>query len=462
MALWQRIDTIRSHMTPTRQKHDGPPFGRAQKALTIIGAGFVAAALVCNPRVLAALFSSDGALEQSSITKIWTLQIVCFVLGSLAFGLRKSAPRFLAVRAAPALIGFLRRHPRIGALGFGCILTVGTVSIGEIVLGEVNERRLEKQAIKGGNFLHIASPDPVFGYRPNPSAHHRLHLRKGANVIYDVEFDIDDKFRRVVNATQQDRAGPPVLFFGCSFMFGHGLEDEETLPAIVGRLAPEIMPYNYAFSGYGPQQLLAHLQSPGIVDDVQDGEPEGGDPIAIYGYIDDHVDRVIGSLRVYKTWGGDFAHYRISGDGELERIGTFRDSRPIRSSLYSLLGRSEIATFTNSDFPLRISDCDIELTCKIIEEARDTFERRFGSDQFYVMIYPGAHLITHGESPLTGRVIERLRNSGVKVLDYTELLDPLDDGYRIKGDDHPTGLQNEAIAVQLIKDLGIGGQEVKN
>ena len=42
------------------------------------------------------------------------------------------------------------------------------------------------------------------------------------------------------------------LFLGCSYTFGDGVGDSETLPAPFGARAPAYHVYNFATTGYGP------------------------------------------------------------------------------------------------------------------------------------------------------------------------------------------------------------------
>ena len=55
---------------------------------------------------------------------------------------------------------------------------------------------------------------------------------------------------------------PCALFFGGSFTFGTGVEDDEALPYVAGILSEgKYRVYNFGYRGYGPHQMLAALES---------------------------------------------------------------------------------------------------------------------------------------------------------------------------------------------------------
>jgi len=72
--------------------------------------------------------------------------------------------------------------------------------------------------------------DDAVGIRPAPGASWREALWLGEEPIYDVVYTIDAHGRRVTPASQGGDDALCVLFFGCSFSFGTGIGDEDTLP----------------------------------------------------------------------------------------------------------------------------------------------------------------------------------------------------------------------------------------
>jgi hypothetical protein len=100
----------------------------------------------------------------------------------------------------------------------------------------------------------------------------------------------------------------------------------------------------------------------------------------------------------------------------------------------------------------RISDQDIRLTTKMIEEARNSFCRTFRRSRFYVLLYPDSG------SLYRQRIKKYLERAQVEYLDYTELFDPNTAGWRIKTDNHPTPKAHRLVAQQLVRDLNLAHQ----
>jgi len=267
-------------------------------------------------------------------------------------------------------------------------------------------------------------------------------------IIYDVIYTIDEHHRRVTPVDNPQQRDKFMLFFGDSFTFGEGVPDDQTLPAHVGQLAPEYRPYNYALSGYGPQQMLAKLQSDDLTTEI-----DKGDGIVIYTFIDGHVERALGSMFVYNAWGDQMPYYHLDWRGNLVRDGNFTTGRPLVSTLYRLLGQSEIARAYNVNIPPRLRDRHYAFAARVIAEARDTFRVKFNSDAFYVVIYPDEGDYFEDINPH----FERL---GLNVLNYDQRmkLNP-DEGLAIPGDGHPTGKAHQIVAGWIVEDLGIGKDE---
>src|SRR5262249_33581885 len=70
--------------------------------------------------------------------------------------------------------------------------------------------------------------DTTYGFRNIPGVFYaKLTYGFGTRTIYDVKYSIDDNGVRKALLHQ---SGKPVFFFGCSFTFGVGVNDDETLP----------------------------------------------------------------------------------------------------------------------------------------------------------------------------------------------------------------------------------------
>lgn len=283
-------------------------------------------------------------------------------------------------------------------------------------------------------------PDELLGYTGIPGAKTRALKMKGAESIYDVSYSLDEFGRRLTPVEGSNSNERYVMFFGGSFTFGEGLNNNETLPYWLAQFSDNISPYNYGHPGYGPQHVLTQLQGTDIRDQIP--EPDG---ILIYPLISTHVQRAIGSMIVYSTWGYNIPYYYLDPDGSLERDGNFTTGRPLRAMFYSLIGKSQLFKYLGLDLPFNADKQDLQLTAAIIGAAKSAYREKFGNDNFYVLIWPGA---TTGK-----QLIPYLEKQGIRYLDYFSRIDFGEEKYQIPGDGHPSASAQQALAQFIAKDI---------
>ena len=286
--------------------------------------------------------------------------------------------------------------------------------------------------------------DELLGYKPrqNTKASSLAILKK--KKLYEVTYSTDEYSGRITPVKNPSKRDNFLLFFGCSFTFGEGVNDNETLPCYLSELAIDYNPYNYGYMGYGPHQMLARLRETDIRKEIE--EKKG---ILIYTFIDDHVNRAIGDLRTY-DWGYNSPYYAIDHNGKLIRKGNFTSGRPTLSLIYNIMRKSRIVNFFRINLPLCITDAHIRLTAGITEESYKTFKEKFKSDDFYVIFYPWA------SSRYAKRMMPYLRRAGIKYLDYSTGLVKGEDHrkYLISmHDGHPGPMLNKIVAERIFQDL---------
>ena len=283
--------------------------------------------------------------------------------------------------------------------------------------------------------------DKVLGYKLMPNVVVHSIARKNSRVIYNVTYTTDAYGRRMTPIERAAFRDHYLLFFGCSLTFGVGVNDNETLPFYVARLAPRYFPYNYGLGGAGPQQMLAKLEGESIVNEIH--EKSG---ILIYPFINFHVNRAIGStVLIYKWRGNPLPYYTLKG-GQLVRRGNFGSGRPWLSKWYWLLEKSYFLKYFRISIP-KIRDSHIRLTAKIIEESRNRYREKFGNQEFYVLFYPGSDKYASLLKPY-------LDKAKVKYLDYSNWIIKSNEPLWL-GDRHPTPSAYQAIAERVVHDLGL-------
>lgn len=170
-------------------------------------------------------------------------------------------------------------------------------------------------------------------------------------ILFDVRYGFDALGHRVTPLSTQPTQAE-ILVFGCSFSFGHGLEDEETWAWLLGKaLGPAWRITNYAYKGFGAQQMLTLLEE-GVVS-----KPESNAKAAVFLALHHHVRRNDGLLEASLS-----RRYALNEHGQLYTAGWSKDRY---STLYTLP-----KFFNGSQL---VQHCCSLLQGAIVKQKHDTF-----------------------------------------------------------------------------------------
>jgi hypothetical protein len=280
--------------------------------------------------------------------------------------------------------------------------------------------------------------DPVLGHRPAPHLHTTATLDVGGVRSYAVTYNTDADALRVSPPSRPEDPLDCVLFFGCSYTFGEGVEDDETLPYRVGVLAGgRYRVRNFGYSGYGPHQMLAAIES-GLVERSAGCEPK----FAIYQSHPHHVLRASGNW----WWDRRGPRYAMRGDGRVERVGSFADLVQADSWETRLLRRdaSQPPAF---DFAEADVD-DIRLFHGIVRQSHELLAKRYPGIAFHVLHWDVEPPPVFQDGWWVDAVtVHRL--SGVLPLQAAGWEDEL----LLPRDVHPTAATHDAIATYVVRAI---------
>jgi hypothetical protein len=410
-----------------------------EKVLAFLGWGFIGIGLLCNQWVLAKLFASDGVIASSyKIPIIWFFQAICILIGYIIINRRNFAN---LLRTTSQRSHF---HPKLFPLLFGTIFFIILLAMTEGLFYIVNTMAANTAKEEWYSSGSLFANDERLGYKILPNVHVYERKKFDDELAFEATYSTDEYGRRITPVEHDEERDNFLLFFGDSFVFGQGVNDNETLPFYMAELAPQYKPYNYGVMGYGPQGMLAKLQDNQISKEI---DKDKG--ILVYIIINDHFIRAIGSMRVHNTWGHSMPFYALDAHDKLIRKGNFTSGRPLVSLVYRGLGTSQILRFFGIDLHGNITDNHVAMTARIIEESRNIFLKKFKSNRFYVLFFPN--------QKETRRLIPALRSADIEYVDYVDLFAVTQEGFEIKNDGHPTPKAYKTIATRLAKDLNIGG-----
>jgi len=396
-----------------------------------IGILLISIGCLSNQWALTRLFSSDGTLAFETRAQIWFFDLALIGLGLFLVWYTRWGSSIQALRYCQT------HYPHTTSLAIGILLSALLLVSAEVFFYALNQTKTDHSRVE--DFGVRFARKEWLGFENLPSGRFTHRLRLGDREIFNVTYLTDSLSRRITPANKSGAKTRFILFFGCSYTFGFGVADDATLPSQVGQLAPAYKSYNYGVIGYGSQHVMLKLQDPKLRGEIE--EKEG---VLVYLFIDDHINRVIGIMNHH---GREMPYYTLDARGELQRNGDMVSGRPGRSLWFWLLRRSQMAAFFQLGMATNISDEDIGLTTKIIEEARNSFCRTFRRSQFYVLLYPDSG------SRFRPSIKKHLERVQVQYLDYTELFDPNTAGLRLEADNHPTPKAHRLVGEQLVRDL---------
>ena len=263
----------------------------------------------------------------------------------------------------------------------------------------------------------------------------------GTDTVFNVNYTIDSNHTRVTPGFNEVK-DKYALFFGCSIAFGLGLEDNQTLPYHFQNES-EYNAYNFGYTGYGTNQMLARLQYQNLRPYVK-----GKDGIAVYVFFWDHIERAIGSMSRYVGWVSNAPYYFLE-DGKLKRDRHFKDGRPLTSGLYERLYQSSIVKYFDVGFPIGLNEDHFDLVTEMIKESKTAYEKQFGNDEFYVAIYPSFMEV---DPEKYKSFLSHLDSKKIKYIDLTKDF-KYSDEHTLGGDPHPNSNTNKELSKQLLEQI---------
>ena len=285
----------------------------------------------------------------------------------------------------------------------------------------------------------VLSRIPYLTFKPNVVLDAE---RKTTNniLIYRTRYTIDSKSRRLVQK-RDDFANKNLIMLGCSFTFGTGLGDEETFPFYLSNYRKNYNIFNLGIDGAGANDVLDDLRSFKRFEDIS---KKGG--LVVYTAISDHIQRSICNMncygRGYRDWVLKKSNYQYDRDNQmLVNRGTFEESRPITGMIFNILAK--IGLIDSVNFPLSVSDDQLELYVLMVEDMKKISKEKLNSD-FYFVFYPG-----HYEE--WARLKPLLKKYGIKYLDLSKIdfKTASNKRHSIILDGHPTNLSQYLYASLL-------------
>jgi hypothetical protein len=311
------------------------------------------------------------------------------------------------------------------------------------------------RTVSDGFYAH----DDVLGWAPTKGIQaHVIKANPGAllhhpvGLMYDVRYTIDSNGLRVAPSYSKNDLAGTIVFLGCSYAFGSGLEDNETLPYQVGvQSGGRYRTFNFSFEGYSPAQMLAEIEH-GIVGRLVDGSPQR----AYYIAIPHHVWRVAGRV----PWIQHEPRYVLDADGTVHQEGFFEVRKPLAERLG--FGRRVVGQLDKSSIwrlfsmgESRVSDDDVRLYFAMVRRSKELLSTQYPGIQFRIILWPNQDV------PQERAIYEKMRDGFRRMEIPVDLVEDILPGYNSNrekfqissSDDHPNALANRLLAQYLLNQI---------
>ncbi len=373
--------------------------------------------------------------KASLVLVAWTASISISIYWFL--GLEAPCARLLGLWAANAgLLAILARRPAWLRLSLVYVMTALLAVAGfEAWMLRAWEASNGAQSVPSYPLGYFGSPWPdILGYGPPAGASGVSVYRNKDREIYRAEYHYDSFAHRrcppVLDPTPKGR----VLFFGCSFTLGEGVQDTETAAWHTAAMAQPLPVQNWGFHGYGPHQMLSALEQGLVAKAV----PRDAPVLAVYQAVGDHVRRSAG-LALYDNHGPRF---RLGPTGTAELAGHFDDDRLLYWARKSMILRR----ITNTR--LQTNAEDVSLWGAIVDKARHDIEDWAPGSRFYVVLWDSPRTKDHPAME------EELRRRGIAWAAASELIPEMSTHATemfIPDDVHPSALAHQRLAEGLMR-----------
>ena len=293
--------------------------------------------------------------------------------------------------------------------------------------------------------IHIGTwkvRDAVRGYAPVVGRAREKKMLKDGRTIFDVIYTNNVYGLRIAPHDIYNfpfKSGfKDVIFFGCSFTYGEGVNDDESLPFLFeDKGQGKYKAYNFGFVGYGPQQMLRILESSMIDNIVSDKKPF----IAIYQAMPDHVSRCALKYPAVMWYNGP--GYGFDKKGKLIFRKSLRDSE-------NPVVRRLVKSYLFKKIYCKPNDNDVKIFMQVVLKSKTLVEDKYRG-MFYMLFWDN-------DSRLSKKILEALSREQIRVILVSQILGNLADEkiqkkYKIIEDGHPNRVAYGRIAEYLLKYL---------
>lgn len=301
-----------------------------------------------------------------------------------------------------------------------------------------------------------------YGTLPNVSGKTISRSKRTGEIIYDVTYSTNENgWRKIPSSNANSKKC--FLFFGDSFTYGEGLNDDETLPFFFGKEMKDYQIFNFSLHGYGPHQALALILSGEVERVLSDKKCESIN--ALYESLIDHIRRANG----FSAW--------EQGNKNTPKFKTINNqvvwinaNKNLKEKI-NLIHELSLTKYGRKSYLLKMLDTQTykfkqeynELYFAILSTMENELKTRLNAS-FTLFLWDTSNLSKDLEKREFEAILKWLKNGQMQYFLMSQVADDYKDNrlkYGIHKDDlHPNALANEKIAEFLATKIKNG--EIKS
>lgn len=305
---------------------------------------------------------------------------------------------------------------------------------------------LESKSLGPGEEIKLLETGSIYDHQKNI-----LSLKKQAQInssatikdkiIYSARYTINQFSRREDGQTKRDKH---ILIMGCSFAFGIGVNDNETISRFLDGVTQNYTSYNLGLPGGNATDTYANFKVSEFTDGIK--QKNG---LAVYIYISSHLQRAFSTSEISNTFDGMNTFLEIPQNGEIKILGSYKSVHPVGLWIKKIFTDLPLVKFLGISFPF-INQQRLVDFVRIVAGIKETYRVKFWEKNRFVFIfYPGS--ITDNDVVLK----KLLDEAGIETLDLSDLdiSSHINDKDAYDYDSHPTPGANQFIAKVIANEL---------
>ncbi len=305
----------------------------------------------------------------------------------------------------------------------------------------------EKEKLLVESDFYEALANGYFVVKKDFIGRHKSTRIVNREVVFDRIYEFDDNRRRKTSfhPANVDRH---LIVFGCSNVFGYGLDEIDTLPSQIQKRLKRDYVFNLARSGGSIVDAIVTFDETKAWQQIR---PSAGGVLFFFSY-QLHMERFVGRMRNIGSWNKDGAFLRKNKEsGEYEYGGIFSKNQKIWTILSLMISQSAFLEEISFDWP-PLDENLLEDYVRAIHQLQSKYKARYGSKNYFVVY------LNPGES-LNRLIIPFLEKYKIFYLNYADfrLQDYANSDLFLKYDGHPSPEYNRLLSEQLVFDLHRNG-----